>query len=301
MKSKLNLNAFKRPFSLAVAASVLAACAYSIYFWINLRADVPLDDDFKAAAKHIKAEYKQSDFVAITPYWAFQADGAMKGTRRLLTQYPEKEIYSYTDRLWVVSIFGRFDEGAKKYAEKGNKLLQNRKFGNVSTYLFEIAEENKPRFDFVEDINQAEVYMLKQGHKTSCGAAINKRFMCSANEWNYVGQIYRFAGLSKRKMIWAHPVEDSLEIQFFDVKTGKNLLINTALSFFSPSLKEGSPVYLDVYIDGQLYYTIKQPNSEEMQSFVIPLKNPEFSHDVRFSVRAPDVGRRHFLFQAYTL
>ncbi len=279
---------------------------YSTVFWLNLKAEVPKDSDWKAAGQYIKSKWEKGDFVAITPYWALQGEAALRGKRKMLIQHPEKEVFPDTKRLWVVSAFGRFEDGGKQTMLKrdGVKLIDEKRFGKLNVYLFSVPDTLRIKYDFTDHIDAAEVFMLKQKvHKTSCGAMIHGKFICTANDWNWVGATHKFIGMAKRKVIWAHPVNDaSLNIQYYDIPLGNKLIINTALTLFAATLPDGADVFVDIYVNGKLIGTAKQPNSAKMHHFEFDLQDAA-NHlgDVRFAIHSPNVGRRHFVFQAYTL
>ena len=288
-----------------VAALIITAVilVYTLVFYVRLQTGTPKNEDWKNAARYIYNHWHKTDYAAITPQWAYQGESAIRNLRQIMTQNPQDESYPDADRLWVISIQGRFDKGRKiMLARPGVTLEEEKHFGAVTVDLLKFADIAKVKFDFVQHIDQAEVYVMKQKHKNPCGPMRNDRFTCEPNSWSWVGKTHRFIGNAKRTVIWAHPIADSLNIQFYDVMVGTKLRINTALSLFAATLPEGTPVIMDVYVGGKLMKTLVQPNTAKMQHFEIDLGDlSNHLRDVRFVIHSENNGRRHFMFQAYTI
>jgi len=286
--------------ALAVTALILI---YTLVFYVRLNNGTPTNEDWKNAAAHIYNHWQKTDYAAITPQWAYQGESAIKNLRQIMTQSPQDESYPDTDRLWVISIHSRFDTGRDSMLDRpGVSLVEQKSFGAVTVDLLKFADAAKVKFDFVQHIDRAEVFVMKQKHKNPCGPMRNNRFTCEPNSWSWVGQTHSFIGNAKRTVIWAHPIADSLNIQFYDVMVGTKLRINTALSLFAATLPEGTPVMMDVYVGGELMKTLEQPNSAQMQYFEIDLgKLSNHLRDIRFTIHTKNNGRRHFMFQAYTI
>jgi len=287
---------------LAALLLVAASLLYSLWFYLDTLAGVPSDDDWKHAGALVKSRFQQGDAVAVTPYWAFQGEAALRGLPVTLTQEPQSESFGDAARLWVVSGFDRFDGGlGEMTARPGVTYREHASFGGVAVDLLDLGAQARTNFDFGVSLDRAEAYMLYDGRKQGCGPMRDGRFVCSDNDWNWVGLTRRFIDNTMRQVIWAHPEGSSVNLQFIDVPAGKKLYINTALTLFGATLPEGTPVFIDVYIDGVLRQSVEQPNTSRMTYHVIDLgEAADAPRDIRFSIRSPQNGRRHFVFQAYT-
>ena len=267
------------------------------HYW-QLTHQVPTNADWSQAADHVKGHWVEADAIAIVPFWELRGEAAFKGMKRMLVQHPERETFPNAKRLWVAEAFGRFRSESMSATGRYQAVGDPVEFGNVKVHLFEITEGKSVRLDFMDILDRAEVFELRGRTRHPCPLR-GRRHACSGADWNYVGLTRKLVGLSIREMIWAHPNRDGILIRFKDIELGEKLIIAGALTFWAAGFADGTPVLLDVAVDGEFLDRLKVENQPGLQRKEIELSAfVEGPHEVTFTVFSENAGRRHFTFQA---
>ncbi|QED33929.1 hypothetical protein FRD00_18765 [Persicimonas caeni] len=153
-------------------------------------------------------------------------------------------------------------------------------------------------YDFGDRLVDASVGLDRKGDFDPCAQFLD-HFFCTNNEWNRVSlRAVDFEAGTIRRCIWAHPVENTtLVVHYPDVPSGDALVGYYGVAK-SGTTSARAPVEMTVGIDGVAAKTVKSTRAKEISTFEIPLERKDGSHEVSFEIRADDVGRRHFCFNA---
>ena len=149
-------------------------------------------------------------------------------------------------------------------------------------------------------LDQVKVEMLRGSQVTDCPRK-RDRFQCSNKSWNYVGPASYRIDAQFRRCLWAHPVEGSkLRLRLPKAKIGRAIsghhgLLDDAVRSFS----NGSPVSLEVAIDGKLVKTFVRPNRKGWAHFRLDTADwAGKTAEVSFTVHSARAGGRHYCFEA---
>jgi hypothetical protein len=107
-------------------------------------------------------------------------------------------------------------------------------------------------------------------------------------------------GDDPREIIWAHPSDSGpIELSYEEVPAGRALLVHTGFTPPAARVKEGVPVTLEVLVDGRLLGKVVQENRTGYfpSTFEMASLGPG-PHSFTFRVLSPNVGMRHFCFDA---
>jgi hypothetical protein len=129
------------------------------------------------------------------------------------------------------------------------------------------------------------------------------RFTCPAGEWFFVGVTviddnheYR-----PRRCIWSQPPSDGpMRIHYRNVPLGAVIRGYGALPWLIFRDGVGSPVELEVKVDGTSIGTFVHHDTDGWSGFSFPTGHAGETHDVEFDVSSRNIKDRHFCFQADT-
>ncbi|RME30350.1 MAG: hypothetical protein D6806_00345 [Deltaproteobacteria bacterium] len=289
----------KRPSAHALALSVvIAASLYSIGFWLIHPLTNPGPSDYERAAEIVRSGFRASDAIVARPWWAARARQLLGDLEFLQLRSPETEDWSEYRRLWVVELDGQRPLGGPFEDGRYRQELEARA-GRLTVRRYLLGDPVKVVYDFRRRLDRARVSMIRQGKPVPCSKWIENRWQCSRRDWNYVGRIVVELGEDPRRVIWAHPPEVPLVIEYSGVPGGRELLVHTGLTPPAARTPGGAPVRFEVEVDGKVLGRIVQRNRTGYfpHRFDISPLGPG-PHTVRFTVSTPNPGMRHFCFDA---
>ncbi len=277
-------------------AVVLGCSLYALGFWLfGTMGKLPWDE----ASSIVRQGYKPHDAITTRPWWAAKARQWLGDLSFLQVRDLEHEDLSHFTRLWVISLPGHYHLGGP-FIDGTYTMVNQVDLDGLLVELWKLPEPVEVLYDFRENLNQARVFVAARTGDKPCSRWVRDRWICTGRDWNYVGRVIVEMGDDPREVIWAHPSDlGTLVISYAQVPTGKTLLVHTGLTPPGARTPNGSPVHLDLELDGKLLGTIMQPNQTGYfpHSFDISNAGPG-QHRVVFKVHADNIGMRHFCFQA---
>jgi hypothetical protein len=295
----------KRVAVFAVLFAMVMILVWTFFFYKRLNDWTPVQDDWRNAAGIIAADFGSNDIVAIVPFWASTGERYLVGAglRHRYVRWAANEDWAGYDKLWVLSGYGRFNDrdalislGFKPDFVKQAGALQVERFSNP--------DGGTPTFRFLEHLQEAKVEQVRRGRTQVCGPwdARLLRFECAKKStWNYVGLLNREVGFGVRPSIWAHPIQSGeTHVLFSSVTASRRIVVHTGLTLFAIAERQGTPVLVDVLVDGKKVGQAVQPNARGWLRHEFSLDGLENQpHEVRFVVHSKRENRRHFTFDAY--
>jgi len=291
--------------ALALLLFFIAITLWSWYFYIHRAAEVPGMNDWRKAVEYISNQYKNGDLLVSVPWWADEGEEAYvkAGLPYRFLQRVDKEVFAGYSRLWILSTFGRLKE---KHAEsRGYKLESLKEIGPIDVYLYSIPTPEPLSYDFRANIDKAHVFIRRNKRDKDCKKwdAAKRMHFCGPASWHWTGPETIERDMAQRDVLWGHPMAGAeIHIAFEDVPITKELVVQHGLSEYAARLKEGVPVFIDVYVDGVLQKRVRQDN---VRGWFIEHIKPEDMlgerHEVEFVIRAKEDGRRHFHFSAQAI
>ena len=278
---------------------------WSWYFYIHRAAEVPVKSDWQAAVDYLGGKFQNGDLLVSVPWWADEGEEAYvkAGLPYRYLQRVDKEVFAGYSRLWILSTFGRFKESQAE--KRGYRLESFNEIGPVGVYLYSIPQPEPLSYDFRANIARAHVFVRRDKRDKDCKKwdAARQMHFCGPGSWNWIGPETIERDMAQRDVLWAHPLTGAeIHIAFEDVPITKELVVQHGLSEYAARLKEGVPVFIDVYIDGVLQKRVRQDN---VRGWFIERITPKDMlgqrHEVEFVVRAREDGRRHFHFSAQAI
>ena len=163
--------------------------------------------------------------------------------------------------------------------------------------------EGASNSSLLDRIGDAHVELQRGKQRQPC-PRVRDRFQCSEASWNYVGAAsYRIDG-RLRRCIWAHPAAGAtLWVYFPRTTLTRRLRVNHGLLDDAVrSFPAGAPVHLQLTVDGGVLRRIVRNNQQGWDLVEIDsAKWAGKSVTVGFGVSSPNVGGRHFCFDAMML
>lgn len=273
----------------------LVSVIYTLY-QLN---SVPSDVEFIDSSNYVRKNFKDGDIIRFAPSWGLEGLPYFKDLEvDLHDDFEIDELLTYK-RLWMVT---HLDERRPKVPSKF-KLIEHKNFQRVDIYLYEIPFRGKPSFDFLENLGEAKVIRKwKNKKEEQCTTWREKKWYCEiSHEWKFVGDVIRDVSQSRRRVIWAHALEEGnpLQIIYENVPWGKEVEIFYGLTQRSFERAEGSPVIFEVFINEKKVFETQIPQNDKIwHKRTINLK--EFRGEklkILFQVIAQNNSWRQFCFK----
>ncbi len=283
----------RRTLRLLPLAVVLGVSLYSAGFWAVDPLLQPSRDDYRAAERAIRGDWQPGDAIIVLPWWAARIREFVGDLEFIQLRNPQAEDWSTYSRLWVVSLPGhRHDLGTYP-------RLKKIRAGALKIDLYDLPTPARVIYDFRDRLGEARVSMREPHGPRQCSRWVENRWVCSRRDWNYVGRMIVELGDDPRKIIWAHPADDPLEIHYQSVPGGKLLRVHTGFTPPAARAQDGAPVTLRVLMDGRELGRVVQQNLTGYfpAEWDISASGPG-PHQVTFIVSSPRGGMRHFCFDA---
>jgi hypothetical protein len=285
-----------------VASFELAADA-----WIRL--SVPDDESWEEAAALVRARFEPSDRIVVAPPWIDPIVRSRLGDLLTLRSAAPSDLAGF-DRIWELSI-----RGASSRAEPPELEEQ---LGLVRARMWQVSSD-EVRYDFVEQIAQAEVELVLGAEPHSCAwleapagrgglghgpMPPERRFVCDpVRPWLWVGPtVIADLTLAPRRCIWQHPAgTDPVRVTFRDVPLGDRLVVHGGIDYEHERWRSGSPVTLRVWISDRLAGELVHHDGDGWSKLEIETSTLGLDRaSVRFETTAEDPTARLFCWSAST-
>ena len=276
-------------------ALLLGLCLFAIGFWSTRSVQTPAADDYRKIGQIVRAHWADGDALTVRPWWAARIREQLGDLTFVSVRDLAGEDWSRFARLWVVLLPGA--ELSGPFADAGVSLQQEFVAGNLRLRRYQLAERADIRFDFRAQLHQAKVRMRRQSTAVPCDRWVENRWQCSRHDWNYVGRITVELDRDPREVIWAHPADHPLEIEFDGVPAGRELRVHTGFTPPAARAVGGTSVTLQVLVNDREIGRVVQDNQTGYFLHRWDLTGlGRGPHRVTFVVTAPHGGMRHFCF-----
>jgi hypothetical protein len=269
-----------------------------IYLLIDLTivANVPKPDELKAAADHIRKDWKTGDLVVFSPQWAQGASPWLQGLKVDTGENSDwYEALKY-ERVWVIG------STCQRSHERGQNLknVDTRAFGNVFVDLLEPVGDSKLVYSFRENIGDAVVTKLSPKRRELCSTLKDGRWYCGrVHPWLFVGKESKDTGGKVRDLIWAHAVDKAtIEVAYPKVPAGKTMTVHYGLTQRAYEAREGAPVTFKIVRNNvTLFEEVLAPDRAGWFRKDFPMPEDKES-EIRFLVSTPNAQSRQMCFTA---
>ena len=279
---------------------VLVCSIYACAFWLWPKPT----HDLQHVADHINQAWQEQDAISIRPWWASRIRKYL-GDKPCLHHRDLSRVRLDYKRLWVISFPGYELSEHRPFLNPTGKRLADmtKRVDTVSIELYQLPMTGEIVFDFRKNLTQAAVAIQKGNNRHPCEWR-SRRFRCSRHVWNYVGQTIMQVDQAARYAIWAHPTQEGpLIIDYHSVPQADTLRIETGLSQEAAQTPDGTPIQLEIAVDGKVVGNIIHPNTNKWLEHRIDLGNSASlaEHHIRFRISSKRAGMRHFCFAAKLL
>jgi hypothetical protein len=129
-----------------------------------------------------------------------------------------------------------------------------------------------------------------------------RRYVCpGGGEWSFVGAtVVEDQGYRPRRCSWAHPPGSGpLRVRFDDVPLGARIRGHAALPYWFERDSHGTPIQLEVSVDGEVLGTWLHEDGEGWKAFELSTEARAGQRAaVEFSISSARAWRREFCFEA---
>jgi hypothetical protein len=254
---------------------------------------------YKNVEQAIRKNWQAGDVISMRPWWAsrireYIGDLSFVQTRRI----EDKDLSRYS-RLWLVSLEDYDQELEGPFARA--IIEEERSFGQLILRRYRLPQPENIVYDFRKQLHLARVEMKTKSGRQPCSRWIEDRWICSREEWNFIGRRIHELNDEPQEVIWAHPSDAGpIEIGFDNVPGGDSLVVRSGLTPLAVSNKHpGAPVLLEVIVNGQSLAKIIRNNVNGFFSRSLDISDlGPGPHEVAFRVSAKPAGWRIFCFNA---
>ncbi len=284
-----------------------------------VRARVPADEDWEAAAAFVRADDRPEDLIAVAPRWADPLLRAHLGDRISFREAGRSDTAGF-ERLWVLSIRGH--DAAEQPPEPP---ALDRPFGRVRVRRWDLGP-SPVLYDFTEHVREAEVVLVQNGADVPCrwqargrasGGGLGagamtpaERHQCDLRRpWLWVGEtVTEDLDLRPRHCIWQHPAGlEPVRATFRDVPLGERLIFYGGVYYEHERMREHGEVYVTVRVNGVEAGRMIHRDGDgwkrmevDPRSALGPGAPPDARGDVTVDVMAPEPHLRTFCWSGTT-
>jgi hypothetical protein len=257
---------------------------------LTARSRVAGDDDWRAAAAEVRAEFAPGDLIAFAPYWADQIGRAHLGDLVGVEMAGRSDADRYA-RVWEVSI-----RGARAPETATARLVRESRHGRVRVALYE-----KPSvhvvWDFTAHADEARVTQSSGAVDTPCYGDVGSGFRCvgSRVERRTLEIDYR----PRRGLLV--PVDGGrvTHVAFAEAPLGATLVVYAGMHDYFARKNGAGLVDFAVSVDGRELLRTRIGNADNWRRFDLDTRTLAGArHGVRFDVSAVDPSWRNFGFHA---
>ena len=274
-----------------------------------IRAGVPSGDSWEDATAFVRERFEPTDRIVAAPRWVDPI------VRSYLGDLSSPGSASVSDlagvrRVWEVGIRGATRRDEPPSLEES--------FGGVRVRMWNVRTD-EVLFDFVEDVDQAEVDILTKSGPQLCPWVHSKveggglghgplpppdRFVCDpARPWLWVGStVMADLDLEPRRCVWQHPAgREPVRATFRDVPLGDQLVVHGGLDYNNERTAGNIPVRLRVFIDDRLAGEMRHQDRDGWTRLEIDTSRLDgTTQEVRIETTAQRAHARTFCWSAST-
>lgn len=263
----------------------------------------------------VQALHQPGDLVVVAPYWAEPNARAVFGDGLMpLADVARPDERAYP-RVIELSILGQ------SAGIPGLDLTHEAEHGPFRIRVFDNERHVPERVDFVDRVATGDASAAtRRGQRespcpwdpkarVSTGAPAlhghpafpRKRFQCGKPDWHFVGvTVIEDQNYRPRRCIWAHPAERETTIIRFDrVELGRSIVGHGGITWFTEREAKGTPVEVEVRVDGEPLGTYRHADGEGWSRFEFPTEAyGDGAHTVEFQVSSKRSRQREFCFAA---
>jgi hypothetical protein len=290
------------PWVLLLGFAVLEVTAHAV-----TRRGVAPRQDWRAAARFVRAQWRPRDLVVAAPTWADPVLREVLGDRIDLAMAGRSDDARY-ERLWAVSIRGARPREAGTTAPTLTKRL-----GGVTVMRFALGP-SPVRYDFVEHLREAAVALVWRGKTIVCGRQHHpepgggglgfgvlpppERFGCGLRSTTWVAPVVlEDLDLTARHCIYTPPAGPGpLRVTFRDVPLGERIVFYGGLYYEHERMREGGPVLARVLVNGRELGNMTHRDGDGWKRLALPTHGGR--GDVTVEVSAQKARQRSFCWTA---
>ncbi len=300
-----------RVLALAVPAVGLAELALHLHHARR----APALDEWAALAPAVTELRKDGDLTIVAPAWAEpNARWALGDEVFPLRDVARADETGYS-RAVEISILGQRSPEVSAWT-----VLEERGSGRFTLRVLENPAPPTVRLDFTDALGPEKVEVFERvgdrvvdcpwtnrARMSAGGLGGNptfprERFACPSGEFFFAGvTVIDDERYRPRRCVWAHPpARGSLVLRYRDVPLGRVVRGYGGLPWIIERAKPGTPVAMEVSLDGRSLGKLEHADGEGWKPFELPTGAEGRSGTVEFSVSSSNAAHRHFCFQADT-
>jgi hypothetical protein len=276
-----------------------------------IRAQVPEDSDYRAAAELVRGELQPTDLITAAPGFIDPILRLHLGDRIPLAMAGRSDDSAY-ERMWVISIRGALPASAPSAEPE-----LSRDFGHVRVLRYALGP-SPVLFDFVSGWRSARATIDRSGGASPCplrkgsprGGGLGKgallplreRYDCEPSvPWLSVGPVVlEDLDNQPRHCLWQHPQGAApIRMTFEDVPLGEELIFYGGLYYEHERMREGGPIEATISIDDQERARMVHRDGEGWKRLSVPTTAAQRGK-VEIAVSANDPRSRSFCWSATT-
>lgn len=266
----------------------------------TIESRVPSDDDYHAAAQHVREAFQASDAISAAPDYIDPLMRRELGDLIPLSMIGRPDLAAYK-RLWVLSV------GKARAKDAPARAPQwQRRFGNLRLSRYELGEPTET-LNLVSALEDATVTLGTGSTGRRCpwrrgraerGGALGRgtigtaaRFVCGPGRDGMVAAVVvEDLNLGPRYCIWTPALaRRKLSVRFSNVALEDQLVLDAGLYYEHERDERDPPVRLHVRVNGQHRATLVHKDGQGFVRQVVPTV-PSPDSDLEFEVNST---RRH--------
>jgi hypothetical protein len=253
----------------------------------------PSDEDWRAAAAHVHAAFREHDLIVAAPVWA---DPVL---RLHLGQHLPAPVAGRLDhetyaRIWEIS-----QRGADAPEATGGRQVDERRFGRLRVRLFERTPQ-RLTYDFTARWGEAQVARLEPGAAPVLCERQAQQIQCPGISYNFVRSSILEIGGTLRQALYAQPVGGATVVVDYPAATlGREIAVGAGLHNVWLRKVGAGTVVLRVRVDGREVGVLESGNRTGWK--VARFDTAAFAGKtaaVRFEITSSNPFSRHFGFAA---
>ncbi|MFW6051416.1 MAG: hypothetical protein ACODAU_09590 [Myxococcota bacterium] len=274
-----------------------------------IRARVPSEQDWEAAADHVRAHEREGDVVTVAPAWADPLLRRFVGDGMTLADAGRSDLAPYR-RLWALTIRGH--RPAEAPAMPPDRIWH---FGRVRVLRWDLGPI-PVRYDLVAGVRDAEVSLVRNGAEQPCRwrasgsrggglfqgpATPSARFVCDPSRpWLWVAPtVIEDLDLAPRHCVWQHPQgPEPVRVRYRDVPLGDRIVLYAGLYYDHERRRTGGPVHVTVRVNGETAGRMTHRDGDGWKRMEVSTADLGERGSVTIDVSAPDPHLRSLCWAA---
>lgn len=280
------------------------------FFFATRAPDVP---EWEALRETVAEMRTGDELIVVAPRWAEPNARHAFGDALMPLEQVARPDTSAVARAIEVSILG-----ATSPDLAGFRVAEERRHGKFRLRVLDNPDAAKVEFDFVDAVADAKVADLSGKDEKACRyrarvrssagglhghpAFPKARHDCPGPSWHFVGAtVVEDDQWLPRRCLWAHPLGNkTLSIRFERVPVGSVVRGYATLPYWLEREKKGSPVEMEVRVDGRSLGTYVHRDGDGWKPFSFDTGVAGKRASVEFRIRSDRAHHRQYCFYADT-